>query len=482
MQFSTDENVNTLVNAVLALIMVLATHEWIEGLLIRDCTELRPRSVEALILMRSHGSLRKMWALIRGYRWENGAYHGPNCRCHLRANPMSVPRTCPPSARPINVSRRLLFTTLFVRTVIIIVEVIAIVLAINHTTEEYVPRGAAAITLVSNKFGEPRALRPELGCEAIFSNPDYVLTEHLNRITQLTVCTRLHRPFEAKSYFEPAPEGFEPFFLYIDLSGDKVTFSHANKNMTGAEMYAYWSVECGENRDPRNKKCKGVEVAEGVVATVVHGKEYSKDRIGNDTVNSTRANQEQWRRQLDAYLNKEFPDAYRTAYLANASWVDEEEKRQHPVPRMLLHFNVTALEWLHPDKDTRIGLLLQRIVGLQFRNGTNQNLIVHSDGMKMITESKPVLEYRIKQPIIGSVLWAILLSFALLMRWALGVIFPNNVYELIMEKVRREQEQSDTSSSQPGRSWGSLSSFRTIKLKSNSGHAVQDQGQHCNVV
>ncbi len=195
------------------------------------------------------------------------------------------------------------------------------------------------------------------------------------------------------------------------------------------------------------------------------------------------ANQEQWRRQLDAYLKKVFPDAYRTVYPANASWVDEEEKRSHPVPRTLLHFNVTALEKLHSDPDTRIGLLLSQIVGLQFRNGTNQNLTVHSDGIEMIVERKPALDYRIKQPIIGSVFWAILLSFALLMRCALGAMFPNNAYELIMEKERREEEKSDRSSSEPGSSWDSrLSSFRTIKLKSNSGHVVQDQGQNCNVV
>ncbi len=474
-----------LVNAVLALIMVLATHEWIEGLLIRDCKELHPKSVVALTLMRSHGSLRKMWALIRGYRWENGAYHGPSCRCHLRDNPGSMSPTCPLSGRHIDVSRRLLFTTLFVRAVIIIVEVIAIVLAINLTTEKEVTRGAAAITPISNNFGEPRALDRRLGCEPIFRKPDNVLTEHLNRITQLTVCTRLHRPFEAMSNFTPAPRGYEAFFLYIDLSGDKVTLSHANKKLTGAEMYAYWSVECSENnRDPKNNSCNGVEVAEGVVATVVHGKQYSKDRTGGDTVNSNRENQEKWRRQLDAYLKKRFPDAYRTAYPANAtSWVDTEQKRPHPVPRMLLHFNVTALQSLDPDPNTRIGSLLQQIVGLQFRTDRKENLIVHSDGIVMIREPKPVLEYRIKQPIIGSVLWAILLSFALLIRWVLGVIFPNNVYELIMEKVRREEEQSDRSSNNPGSSWGSsLNSFRSIKSKSNGGHAVQNQGQHCNVV
>ncbi len=138
-QFFTNENVNMLENAALALIMVLATYEAIEGLLIRDCKELRPTSVVALTLMRSHGSLRKMWALVRSCRWKNGAYHGPNCDCHLRDNTMSISATCAPSTRPINVSRRLLLTTLFVRAVIIIVEVVAIVLAINFTTEKEVP-------------------------------------------------------------------------------------------------------------------------------------------------------------------------------------------------------------------------------------------------------------------------------------------------------------------------------------------------------
>ena len=82
-------------------------------------------------------------------------------------------------------------------------------------------RGAAARTPVSNNFGEPYQLKTRLGCEPIFGKSDKVLTEHLNRITQLTVCTRLHRPFEAMSNFAPAPRGYEAFFLYVDLSAKR---------------------------------------------------------------------------------------------------------------------------------------------------------------------------------------------------------------------------------------------------------------------
>ena len=432
-EVSDDENINMLFSAILALIMVLITHEWIEGLLVRDSLVLRHETLQALVLMRSHSSLRKMWALFRGYSWEDGAYHWPNCQCHLIDNPNSTAPSCTPSTRRIPVNKRLFFLTVLVRSVIIIVEVIAIILAINRTTTVYVKFGEIAITPLSNQFGTKISLPQRLGCEAVLPDPK-VRTEYLNRIAQLTVCTRLHRPFEAATDVTDAPQGFESFFIYIDISGDKVTLSHGKKQLIGSEMYAYWSIECSDKG--KNNTCETVDVPEGAVATVVHGSEYSNDRTGKDTVYKTKERQEEWRRNLDKHLHNEFPNAYRTAYPANAtSWVDEEAKRDHPVPRMLLHFNITALQSLHPDEDTRIGLLLQRIVGLQRREGPKANLIRHSDGIRMIQEKQPVLEYRIKQPIIGSVLWAMLLFLAAIVRWILGRLYPNNLYELILNTV-----------------------------------------------
>ena len=438
LEVTTNENLNIFINSILALITVLAVHDFIEGLIIRDNKVLSPESVEALLMMRSHGSFRKILAIILGHRWEDGLYHSPKCQCHLCKNANHTTRTNAASSMHEPVKKRLLLKTFLGRILTIIVELVVIGLALTRTTETYITRGAWAITPLYNR-NQWRAhpLKLHLGCETVFSDPEHLRTELINRFSQIRVCTRQQHRFEEQRNLR-APAGFQEYFFDTDLSSDEVRITRESQNVSLiTKMYALWNVDCSEGKE--GNTCKTPEIHEGMIATIIGGREYSTNRSGKDTVLLSNSTKERVRRKFDRYLHTVFPHAYRTVYPTNAtSWTDEAAKRPPRADyifRMHMYFNVTELELLHEDENIRSALLLHKIVGLQYRPG--ERSIWYSTGNSMKHVKDPVLEYRVQQPVLGSVLWIILLVLAFVIRAVLAAWFPNNIYELIADFVRR---------------------------------------------
>lgn len=409
-----NDNLNNILTATLALITVMCLHETLEGCAVRAVKVLRGDSVQCLLIMRSHGSLSKTFALFRGDPLLGGVYHAPSCTCGSAMGPDAPPRCVLESLRVPVKRRRMLFMTTLLRIVIIIIEVAVFCLAITRRSNNYLENGKWALTPTWNNFGQemkPKFKR-EIGCVDMFPNEN----KRLNRKTQLSVCLRLHQPIETvKEDLSPAPAGFVHYWIYIDLSGDKVTLADANGVKNGAEMYAYWAVES--------------ELSEGVVPTIEYGKEYSMNRKFH--LNATE--RADWRQEMDKNMYDILRDGYRTAYGVNGrQWGEQDGK----TPRMLLYINFDKLpaDLMKFDEELRVAHLLSRMITLQkFENGNGTENISHSDGVKIETLEGPIIEYAIIGQVMGVIPWGIVTVCVLLFRSFTSWLFPNNFYELLLE-------------------------------------------------
>lgn len=407
--FSNQENANNILNAILALITVLAAHDIIEGLIVRSSGVLRLDSVFLLHLMRSHCSPFEMVALWRGKLFRSSRAHKLGCKCLWQY-------------------RRLIMKTMLVRVVILLIEVAAIFMAITQSWPKYIHHGAYALTLLSNNYGNITTIQPGLGCQEILKLPKFLENSpEVDRKTQFTVCTVSHNPFEPPHNLTiTQPGGNYAFFLYIDLSGDKVTFSSENRTVVGSEMYAY-------------AKSDGVtpRLVEGPIASVVDGVEYSKYR--NRTF--SKSENKQWKSKLDKYLRTKMKDGYHSIYEQDTLPV------AHPVPRILLSFNFKKLSQknnIHikacEDMTSECAAvpvvqLLQQIVGIQRRvNGGSS--IRYSTGTEMKASAPNAVQYTVKRPVIGSVPWILILVFVILIRSIHSYFFPNRFYTDVARILR----------------------------------------------
>lgn len=412
--FPNNENANNILNAILALITVLAAHDIIEGGIVKSSglPILRLDSVHLLHLMRSHSSPFEMVGLWRGKLFHKSTAHKLGCQCLFQY-------------------RCLMMKTMLVRAGILIIEVWAIFMAITTSWEFKVEQGAYAITLWSNNFGNTTTLKPMVGCQEILKLPPYLENSNeVDRKTQFTVCTVSHNPFEPPHNLTiRQPEGNYAFFLYIDLSGDKVTFSSENRALPGSEMYAY-------------AKSDGVtpRLIEGPIATVVDGTEYSKDRNRNFTASEA----DKWKRKLDNYLRDTMKDGYHSIY------EQDNQKPVHPVPRFLLSVNFNKLSQYINIKRcqdiksdcgrTAIVQLLQNIVGIQARRNAGPS-IQYSTGTEMKATKADVVWYTVKRPVIGSVPWIIILVFIMLIRSFYSYLYPNKFYEVLAIFARNNTDE-----------------------------------------
>lgn len=165
-----------------------------------------------------------------------------------------------------------------------------------------------ALTQFSNNFGKPVKILPGEGCQEILKqlNERPKGNRNIDQKTTLTLCTVSHNPFDPKTDFIPdVPTGFTSYFLYIDLSGDKVTFSDALQKQVGSEIYMRWKSDGLRKRKPTGLQ-NTTELVEGVVATVVNGAEYSPKR--NKKYNATET--DEWHRKLDKDLKDKFRSSY----------------------------------------------------------------------------------------------------------------------------------------------------------------------------
>lgn len=428
MQLFKNENLNNAFLALLTLITVLAVHEIIESLFVRADENLSEGTMWRLIMMRSHSSPSRMRALWSKHVLYRGRYHGPGCRCELAHR--SDTEFCDLShRRATGYSRKVIVQSLLIRAAILLIEIAAICLAFSRHRDTMVEQNVFAITPFSNDFGDRIPITPGEGCQEMLKqlNERPKGNRVIDQKTTLTLCTVSHNPFEPQIGLNlNIPAGFTPFFLYIDLSGDKVTFSHAGRKLVGSEMYMYLKSDGLPKRQQRGL-LKTSELTEGVVATVVDGKKFSPNR-------DKRYNKEEtavWHAKLDKYLNEKFGDAYHTSYQQIAF-------DSHPVPRMLMAFNFTALEGKN-DRE-KVVRLLQNITGPQLRpNGGKY--IWYSTGSEMEKLDAQAVEYTETGPFVGYIPWMSTLFFIMILRAVLSNRRPNATYELLMESIQRHDAE-----------------------------------------
>lgn len=428
MQLFRDENLNNAFLALLTLITVLAVHDIIESLFVRADDNLGEGTMWRLIMMRSHSSPSRMWGLWNNHVLYKGRYHGPKCRCDLAHR--SDSEFCPLSRlRATGYSRKVIVQSLFIRGTILLIEVAAICMAFSQHRDTMVQQNVFAITPFSNDFGNRTNIPSGEGCGEILKllNKRPKGNRVIDQRTTLTLCTVSHNPFEPETDRNlTIPPGYTPYYLYIDLSGDKVTFSHAEQKLVGSEMYMYWKSDGLPNRKPTGLMNTS-ELTEAVVATVVDGKEYSPNRDKRYTKEETAV----WHRKLDKYLNETFGDGYYKSY-------EQVEFDSHPVPRMLMSFNLNTLEG-KTDRD-KVVRLLQKIVGPQLR--PNGGKFIHfSTGSEMDKLDVQAVEYTETGPFVGYIPWMITLSFIIIFRAVLSARRPNATYELLMESIREHDAE-----------------------------------------
>lgn len=414
-----NEMLNSVLTALFALITVMALHDSLEGIAVRATNELDTDTLQSLLLLRSHGSMSRLYSLFHGDPLFCGQYHGSRCSC-AQDYIQDHPPGCVVRQLRQPVSRRRLTKTALLRCAILIIEVGVLFLATTGRHRYPLENGKFALTPISSGFGKEVKVRKDcpqektncLGCHAVLTDT----SPQMNRRTQLTVCTRLHQPIKAleETKLRHVRGGFDTYRLYIHLSGDKVTFADTSATKKGAEMYAYWLVE--------------EKLQEGVVPTVEDGNEYRMSRYFNVSDEEIAG----WREKLDKKLKGMLQQSYETAYGDDkVPWTN----RSGNEPSMLMHINFEMLpaEYQKYGEEDRIGHLLEKIIVMQKSSTRGNENIWHSDGTTVEETNFPITEFELVGQLLGIIPWATIMVIVLVIRWIVAYIWPNNVYELIFE-------------------------------------------------